>query len=354
MRTLFLITELHEGGAENALFQTALELKKRGHQIHAACLHGGDGAVAQRLRAEDITVFDLGLRRPWHLWKLFQLRCFIRDLAPDVIYSWLFHANLAAKLCCGSVPLAIGLRVLEPRRSHVFLEKRLRSRVKAVFAVSREVRDWASTTLGYAANICHHTPNGVDASPFQNLTREVWRPGQRLRLLTVARKTRQKGLDILVEALAQLPPEADWSWTLVGEEPEPSYLKELHRLIAQAGLARKIEFRPKVSRDAIPALYASHDLFVLPSRWEGQANVILEAAAAHLPILCSEHCGYLSREVPCLPLEPCVCREELQRILTGNQPLVNQESLAILSAAYSFSKNAAFIEKTLMRIEEDI
>ncbi len=344
MKIFFLITELHEGGAENAFFHTAVELKRRGHEIHVASLHGGDGAVAQRLRDQGMAVFDLGLRRPWHLWKLLKLRRYIRELAPDWIYSWLFHANLAAKLCCGSIPLAIGLRVLEPRSTHLALEKIFRSRVKTVFAVSREVLDWASHTLGYPAEICHYTPNGVDPTPFAGIVRQAWRPGQPLRLLTVARKTRQKGLDILVEALAMLPPESDWSWTLVGEEPESDYLEELHTLITRFGLKHRIEFRPKINRDQLPSIYAAHNLFVLPSRWEGQANVVLEAAAAGLPVLCSEHCGYSADEVHALKLDPRDWAFALTDILLGKRTPAKPESLAQLSSGYSFSRNAEFIE----------
>jgi glycosyltransferase involved in cell wall biosynthesis len=49
--------------------------------------------------------------------------------------------------------------------------------------------------------------------------------------------------------------------------------------------------RPFVSRDDMPALYASHDIFVLPSLVEGMPLVLLEAMASGLAVVTTESSG---------------------------------------------------------------
>ena len=52
MRILFVITELNEGGAEHALGKISSGLFASGHDVRIVCLHGADGDVGKRLRAD--------------------------------------------------------------------------------------------------------------------------------------------------------------------------------------------------------------------------------------------------------------------------------------------------------------
>lgn len=107
-------------------------------------------------------------------------------------------------------------------------------------------------------------------------------PRDAVELLFVGRFVRQKGLDLLFEALATIDPSLKWHLTLVGDGPERA------NLLAQAerlGLVHRIALRGWVKKDELAAIYRSGDVFVLPSRDEGFANVLLEAMAAGLPIM---------------------------------------------------------------------
>ena len=82
MKILLIITELGEGGAENALGQVASGLSRRGHQVRVACLFNSDGAVARRLNAAGIEVDSLGVTGTAKLPAgLKRLRAVIRDKA---------------------------------------------------------------------------------------------------------------------------------------------------------------------------------------------------------------------------------------------------------------------------------
>ena len=103
-----------------------------------------------------------------------------------------------------------------------------------------------------------------------------------LKLLFVGRLVRQKGLDVLIEALAKLPPTVHWKLDLAGDGPEWTTLAGL---AARRNIADRVRVHGWLKKDALPALYHNADLFVLPSRDEGMPNALLEAMASGLPVL---------------------------------------------------------------------
>ena len=95
----------------------------------------------------------------------------------------------------------------------------------------------------------------------------------------------RKGYDVLIAALARLE---DLSWRLViaGDGARsPETLRQLETDIARLGLADRITMRGAVAAEQLAALYASSDLFVLPSRFEGYGMAYAEAIAHGLPVV---------------------------------------------------------------------
>lgn len=106
----------------------------------------------------------------------------------------------------------------------------------------------------------------------------------RKRVLGVGRLTHEKGFDLLIEAFAltaQRRPR--WDLVICGEGAQRS---ELERLVLKLGLAQRV-FLPGWIEDPTEA-FKSADLFVLPSRYEGFPNALLEAMAAGLPVISSD------------------------------------------------------------------
>ena len=76
----------------------------------------------------------------------------------------------------------------------------------------------------------------------------------------LGRLTLYKGTGLLIEALASMPPRCRLRFIGAGPD-EP----ELRRLAAERGVADRVEFRPAVPTDAVPAALAELDALAVPS-----------------------------------------------------------------------------------------
>ena len=68
-------------------------------------------------------------------------------------------------------------------------------------------------------------------------------------------------------------------------------LKNAHNLYKAHGGAWPLKIVGGISPNALGDIYAQADCFVLASRWEPWGVVLVEAAAAGLPIICTDKCG---------------------------------------------------------------
>lgn len=141
-----------------------------------------------------------------------------------------------------------------------------------------------------------YIPNGVDTQRFYPVawTRPEEMVGRTERLFVcVARLEYAKGIDVLLHAWAQmmiLPP--DWRkglqprLRLVGDG---SCRKQLEQLALELGIQESVEFCG--TRLDVPSLLQHAWGFVLPSRWEGMPNALLEAMACALPCIATRVSG---------------------------------------------------------------
>lgn len=123
-------------------------------------------------------------------------------------------------------------------------------------------------------------PNGVLLSQ-PNGTRQR---ADRLRVLYLGRLHAQKGVDVLLRAMARIvPPDDKIHVVIAGDGPERSRLEKLAVNLHLDGL---VEFVGMV--DEPQRQMADADLLVLPSLAEGLSNVLLEAMSAGLAVVASD------------------------------------------------------------------
>ena len=104
------------------------------------------------------------------------------------------------------------------------------------------------------------------------------------KILYVGSLIERKGVDLLFRALSNVKNSFDIYLAGTGEEKD-----NLATLAKELKIERKVHFLGQLSRDELLAHYADSDLFVLPTREDCFALVILEAMCSELPIVCSKY-----------------------------------------------------------------
>jgi glycosyltransferase involved in cell wall biosynthesis len=93
---------------------------------------------------------------------------------------------------------------------------------------------------------------------------------------------RHKGLDLLCEAMGRLRQRQDMDLHLTGRCEDPAGISAL---VERHGLEGRVFLHPHAAPFELATAYRRAELVVLPSRWEGCANVMLEAMMCGRPQL---------------------------------------------------------------------
>ncbi len=152
--------------------------------------------------------------------------------------------------------------------------------------------DWSTDAIrvipnGVPIDRASERDDGLDPLPDVvrgSLIRECGVPPDAPLLLTAGRLTSQKAHDVIARSIPMVlerAPRTHWIWA--GDGPLRA---ELVQLLADLGVSEHVHLLG--FRDDMRRLLSATDLFVLPSRAEGQPFALLEAAASGLPVLASD------------------------------------------------------------------
>jgi glycosyltransferase involved in cell wall biosynthesis len=288
VRIAFCITELDPGGAERALVQLVTRLDRARWEPRVFCLAGHGRLIGELDNAGISTVcleargrFDLGAL--WRLWRA------LRKFRPEILQTFLHHANLAGRIAgrlAGTKHVVSGIRVAERRsRWPLRLDRATNFLVSVNICVSQAVADFSRVSGGLDAKKLEVIPNGVDVDSFANaepldLT-VLGLPAGIRPIVAVGRLEPQKGIDVLLEAAAEMVGRRpDLDFLIVGEGPSRRSLEERAHAL---GLASHVHFAGW--RADVPRILRSSAVLALASRWEGMPNVVLEAMAAGLTVV---------------------------------------------------------------------
>ena len=297
MNILHIITGLSDGGAEAVLYRLCTHDTQNRHVVVSLMDLGKYGPL---LQAAGVAVHGLGMPRgrvtPGGLLCLWRL---LRAQRPDVVQTWMYHADLiggvVARLA-GVPAVCWGLRntALEPgasTRSTIWVARLCawlsRPVPRAIVSCSREaVR--VHRALGYAAEKFVVISNGYDLTRFtpdvdaRQRLRTAWGIDDGMPLIgMVARLDPQKDHATLIAALARLAQAGTaFRCVLVGGGVDAGNAA-LREAIGTAGLHAFVRLLGR--RDDIPAVMNALDLHVLSSRGEAFPNVLAEAMACGTP-----------------------------------------------------------------------
>ena len=274
--------------------ELALGLKERGDQVRVFSLgrlpQGEQDILVRRLQMAGVSV-ETGqadsIFAPYRA--LRKLGDWFKQARPDVCQTFLHHANVLGTLAAktADVPVRVGgIRVAEPRPIRCYLERLAVRRMHSVVCVSKAVQDFASQRIGCGPGKSVVIPNAVDVSRFDEASPFRWSkigwPDDALVALYVGRLHRQKGLELIQHQIDTIAPSgSNRRLLLVGRGPLE---KSLQQWASRIGHDRVQLMNWQA--DVAPLMRGCR-LLLLPSRYEGMPNVVLEAMAASRPVVSS-------------------------------------------------------------------
>lgn len=292
------------GGVTEHVHHTAVELRKRGHDVTIITSHFRRGEAASVPGVERI---GYNLLIPFNgafvdLAVGFRLRSQIRGLLRRYDFDLLHtHAPLVPTLPLLAVETAecpqVGTfhttsgpsRMLDWTRR--WLEPRMR-RLDARIAVSDTARDFV---MRYVPGDYHVIPNGVDVERFHPGVEpfERWREPDRVNLLFVGRLDPRKGVQVLIDAMPEVVERTRGRARLlvVGD----SYLRAKFEASVAGSARPHVHFFGHVPSADLARWYATGDLFVSPALGNESFGIVLaEAMASGRCVVASDIPGYRS------------------------------------------------------------
>jgi glycosyltransferase involved in cell wall biosynthesis len=112
-----------------------------------------------------------------------------------------------------------------------------------------------------------------------------------LNLLFIGNLSPNKGLDILIKALAGID-KSHWKLTILGDTTiDLSYTRKIRTMTQNLNVIHNIDFKGAVSHDQLPDFYEQSDVLVVPSFYEGFGIVYVEALGFGIPVLATNTGG---------------------------------------------------------------
>jgi len=295
-RLLLLTPNLGGGGAQHVMVLVARGLPRERFEVHMGLVRSGDPGAGAAPPEVTVHAFGAGRARAATL----RLLLLVRRLRPDVILSGAPEISFLTLLLRPFFPTNTRVLVRQngtvsaalahggvPRYTRL-LYRLLYRRADRVICQSHAMAQDLVRETGVPNEQIVVLPNPVDLEGIlaaRDAPSEWIGPGPHL--LAVGRLSREKGFDLLIESLAALRkrfPLADL--ILVGSGHEGTTLKALCRSL---DLETAVRFAEQV--DPPYVFFQGATLFVLPSRYEGMPNALLEAAAAGLPLVSTPASG---------------------------------------------------------------
>lgn len=297
-KLMLLAIGLGVGGTETHILELASRIDRSKYDV-VVCSLKSDGCLADELRRRGIRVVSLEGAGKLDARVLFRLWKVLRREQPDVIQSFLFWANVSARVL-GRASRACA--VISSYHDVVVGEGWLvrtidRLTVKwahAIVCCSEAVRRSLSSRIGSESARLTIIPFGLDVARFSAGDiagkKELGLAEKGVVIGTVCRLVEpKKGLAVLLQAVTDLSRRRgipEFQLLIVGDGPARPMLEMMCR---DFGIDSRVVFAGE--RRDVPQLLPLLDAFVHPSLYEGFGIAILEAMAAGRPVIATSTGG---------------------------------------------------------------
>lgn len=262
---------------------------------------GGMRQTLERAHADGYELIQLPLRFPgsFHLHHYLGLERVLADRRPDLAhvdeepYNLATHRAVRSARDVGAKTLFFTWQNLDRRYPPPFAgwERAVYRAVDGAIAGSRDA-EAVLRAKGFRGPTWVIPQVGVDPDAYRPLEPPRPRDAGRLHVGFAGRLVPEKGVDLLIDAIAGLP---GVTLTVLGDGPERGRLRAR---AVDRGVLERVAFAPARPSTAMPAFYRALDALVLPSRttrrWVEQfGRVLVEAMACGVPCI-----GAASGEIP--------------------------------------------------------
>lgn len=304
MKVVHVVIGLDVGGAELMLKRLIESHREQPGIEHSVISLTDRGVLGDQLAKQGVAVHCLGMhsiiKGPA---TFFKLRKLLHTLRPDVVHTWMYHADLLGGLAARSIGLrnlVWCIRSTDIRKGGskvtLLIRKlcaRLSERLPRVIVCAADASRKVHETVGYAPDKMQVIPNGfeldkllpTDSNGFQ-IRDELSISKDCTLVVSVGRYNPVKDHKTFIEAAGKVAAQrGDVRFILVGRDLEPSN-PQLMALIDATGQADA--FYLLGERNDVPACLQASDIFCLHSVTEGFPNVLGEAMAVGLPCITTD------------------------------------------------------------------
>lgn len=292
-KLVFVLPRLYPGGAERVLITLMNNLPREQYDISFVSL-SGEGTIKHWIDA-DIPIYSLNKKSVSS--SLVALYRKLKELKPDTVITTMILTNagliMLKPLFPGvrfviresSLPKALineyGRKGRVSRYVYKYLYPRADLVISPAKVITDEFRDYVRIDVSNHKVLYNPVNERRLHSTISNFETETDR-ARTVHFVCVGRIGYEKGYDRLIEALIGYNPggEYDWKLDIIGKGAET---KKIGDLIRHHNLQNHIHLKG-YQNTPWPDI-ASADCLLLPSRWEGMPNVVLEALACGTQVI---------------------------------------------------------------------
>jgi len=281
MNILFLnsLSKNKWGGGEKWMLNAGKGLAAKGHRVIIACTP--DSVIEQRCIEAGLRIWSYNIPADIAFWKIPALKLFLLNRKIDVVICCQnkdvkIGAKAAREVGIKAIFARQGIQNLSNKKKYI---RPFTQYIDGIITNTKSIKEKYESFGWFPKDFIHVIYNGVeihdDAEPIDLHERFNLARNSKI-IFSAGRLDHQKGFDLLIDVAKKAKEQhLNWQILIAGEGKLNSSLKSIATKFGVDHMVHFIGFTNQV-----PSLMMTADVFVMPSRFEGMPNALLEAMAA--------------------------------------------------------------------------
>ncbi len=283
LKIIFILPSFAGGGAEKVTISLYNNLYKLGHNTRLI-IQNNSGPLSDEI----INKKFIDLKSDKFRYSIIKLIKNINRFKPDIVFSTFPHITLPLIFLRDYFYKNTKIVSREPNMRDIsfehssypkilkFLSNKYSNKCNKIIVTSKAMKmDFINT--GVDEILLNLIYNPIDVAGIRKIKVLNRHAGKGLRFIIVGRLVYQKGIDRVLPLLKSLN---NCHLTIIGEGPDKDKLKKQS---FELNINNKVKFM-NFTQNA-KSYIAGSDYLLLPSRWEGLPNVVLESLALGTPVI---------------------------------------------------------------------